>query len=175
VSAYPSCIVLTCISLIGAGPVVAGQGPPAAHPCASIGDDAQRLACYDDTFGRPRDGRSPATVAAPAAAAAPAAKLVVTNPVEDFGLSEAAKRARDPEKAQETMPEQISAKVAKVGNRPTGEMVVTLESGQVWVQIETVSKAMVKPGDTVTIKKAALGSYLLVAPNRVATRVRRLR
>jgi len=34
---------------------------------------------------------------------------------------------------------------------------------------------MVKPGDTVTIKKAALGSYLLVAPNRVATRVRRLR
>ena len=99
----------------------------------------------------------------------------MTDPVDEFGLSEAAKRARDPEKAKEIMPEQISAKVTKVGNRPTGELVVTLESGQVWVQIETVSKAMVKAGDTVTIKKAALGSYMLVAPNRVATRVRRVR
>jgi hypothetical protein len=169
VSVHPSRIVLTCIGLIGAGPVVAQEGAAADHPCASIADDSQRLACYDEAFGRPR------VVAASSPAAAPAAKVVVTDPVEEFGLSEAAKRARDPEKAKETMPEQISARVTKVGNRPTGELVVTLESGQVWVQIETVSKAKVKPGDTVTIKKGALGSYLLVAPNRVATTVRRVR
>ena len=164
-SAYPSRIVLTCIGLIGAGPVAAEQGAAIAHPCASIQNDAQRLACYDSAFGRPNA----------AAVAAPAAKVVVTNPVDEFGLSEAAKRARDPEKAKETMPEQISAMVTKVSRRPTGELVVTLESGQVWVQTETVSKAMVKPGDTVTIKKGALGSYLLVSANRVATSVRRLR
>jgi len=177
VSAHPTRIVLTCIGLIGAGPIIAEQGAAAAHPCASIADDAQRLACYDNAFGRPQavGAGSPAAGPAPAAAAAPAATVFVTDPVDEFGLSEAAKRARDPEKAKDTLPEQISAEVAKVSRRPTGEMVVTLESGQVWVQIETVSKAIVKPGDTVTIKKGALGSYLLVSANHVATSVRRIR
>ena len=54
-----------------------------------------------------------------------------------------------------------------------GELVVTLENNQVWVQIDVDNKARVKAGDTVTIKRGTLGSYLLVSPNGVATRVRR--
>jgi len=111
---------------------------------------------------------------AASAAAAPAAS-VATSPKDDFGLTDAAKRARDPEYAKAQMPESITEKVASVGHRPTGELVVTLANGQVWVQIESGSRAQVGAGQTVTIKKASLGSYLLVTPKGIATRVRRIK
>lgn len=101
--------------------------------------------------------------------------VAAKNPQDEFGLTEAAKRARDPEKAKEEMPESITEKVTSVGHRPTGELVVTLANGQVWLQIESGSRAKVGAGQTVTIKKASLGSYLMVAPDRIATRVRRIK
>jgi hypothetical protein len=162
----------------------------AAQRCARIGDDGARLACYDGIFRSPSAGSTSGTtapgssVAAPAAAAAAAAPATVAagpvpaaamNPTADFGLSEAAKRAQDPEKAKQLSPDSISARVASVGHRPTGELVVTLDNGQVWAQLETDTQARVSGGDTVTIKKAALGSYVLVPPNKVAMRVRRIK
>jgi len=95
------------------------------------------------------------------------------DPQADFGLSEAAKRARDPEKAYQSYPDSITAKVASVGHRRTGELVVTLANGQVWVQLDTNTQARVATGDTVTIRKASLGSYLLVTQSRASVRVRR--
>jgi len=150
------------------------QGSAAAK-CVSIEDAAARLGCYDQAFGRP--------AAAPAAAsaivggdAAAAASVDAARGVDEFGLSEAAKRQRDPEKAKDTMPTSISSTVSDVSFRPTGEVVVTLENGQVWTQAETVTtKARVKAGDEVTIRKAAMGSYVLVTPSRTAIRVRRAR
>ena len=50
-----------------------------------------------------------------------------------------------------------------------------LMSGQVWVQSESVTQVALKVGDVVTIRKASLGSHMLVAPNRAAMRVRRIR
>lgn len=143
-----------------------------AEQCAGVSDDRARLACYDRIFGKP--AAAPAgtgSAGTPAAATATAA----SSPQDDFGLTEATKRARDPEKAKEQMPQSITEKVASVRRRPTGELVVTLENGKVWEQIETETAAKVSAGDTVTIKKAALGSYLLVTPGKVATRVRRVK
>jgi len=74
------------------------------------------------------------------------------------------------------MPESISATVARVSWRPTGEVVVVLENDQVWEQAEIVTtKARVKAGDVVTIRKAALGSHTMVTAGRAAIRVRRVR
>jgi hypothetical protein len=93
----------------------------------------------------------------------------------DFGLTEAAKRAREPEQSREQLPESITGTVASVGRRPAGELIVTLESGQVWTQLQVDARARIAVGDTVTIKRAALGSYLLVTAGRYATRVRRVK
>ena len=73
------------------------------------------------------------------------------------------------------MPESITGTVAAVGRRPAGELTVTLENGQVWTQVMVDQRARVAVGDTVTIKKAALGSHLLVTQGRYATRVRRVK
>jgi hypothetical protein len=62
-----------------------------------------------------------------------------------------------------------------VSAKPHGELVVTLENGQVWAEIQTSSGARVKAGDRVTIKPGALGSFLLVAPNGRSTKVTRVR
>jgi hypothetical protein len=115
-------------------------------------------------------------VAEPAASAAAApAATVAASPKDDFGLTEAAKRARDPENSKVQFPDSITEKVASVGHRPTGELVVTLANGQVWVQIESGSRAQIGAGQTVRIDRASLGSYLLVTPKGIATRVRRIK
>jgi len=143
-----------------------------AQQCAGVSDDRARLACYDQMFGKPAAAPAETGVLSTSAAATAAA---APSPQDNFGLSDTAKRARDPEKAKELIPQSITEKVASVGRRPTGELVVTLDNGQVWVQIETNTMARISAGDTVTIRKAALGSYQLVSPNKVTARVRRVK
>jgi hypothetical protein len=158
----------------------------AARQCAGVSDDRARLACYDGIFSKPAAADRDSAPAVPASGAARAETAVsstpaaataaaASSPQDDFGLSDTAKRARDPEKAKELIPQSMSEKVASVGRRPTGELVVTLDNGQVWVQIETTTMARISAGDTVTIRKAALGSYQLVSPNKVTVRVRRVK
>jgi hypothetical protein len=133
------------------------------------------------TAGAPSSAAPGSSGTATSAAAATTATAAATSTdavraVEEFGLTESAKRARDPEKAKETMPQSISASVTQVDWRPTGEVVVTLGNGQVWEQSETVTtRARVKVGDAVTIRKAALGSYTMLTPTKAVVRVRRVR
>jgi hypothetical protein len=169
-------IVFSCISLIGTGSALGAEPARVEHPCAGIAEDAARLACYDEAFGRRSIAHTGESAAAPVtldAGVAASSAVATVDPVADFGLTDSQKRARDPEQAKKTMPDSITATVAHVRRRPTGELVVTLDNGQVWAQTETVSQAVVKPGDLVTIRKGALGSFVLVTANRIATKVQR--
>ena len=166
----------------------AAAGDPKS--CASINDDAARLACYDAAVGRsPRPATAapaaatsvpakPVQRAAPVAAApaTTAAAAAAKDPVADFGLSESAKVARDPVKSAEAAkaPQSVTAKVISVRFRKFGEFVVTLDNGQVWEQTEPMPSAIVKVGDEVTVKKALFGSFTLVTAGRIGTKVRRI-
>jgi len=160
-----------------------GLAADASH-CVTIADSAARLACYDTAYGRGAENsapaaesasRAPADKPAAEAAGAAAATAITVDPVAEFGLSESQKRAQNPERAKDVAPESITETVATVGRTAAGGLLVTLESGQQWAQAETLTKARVAPGDEVTIRKATLGSYMMVAPNKVAVRVRRVR
>jgi hypothetical protein len=133
----------------------AGAAEPASQ-CVGIDDDRARLACYDEAFGR--------VAPAAATAAAPA------RTEKDFGLS-VEQRTVDKE------PSELVAKVASVqAHSHVGRWIVVLDNGQVWEQRETTSEARrPRPGDTVTISKASLGSYLLASPGRGSSRIRRIR
>jgi hypothetical protein len=135
----------------------------AGHPCAIVSDAADRLACYDKAFGSPVEG-----VAVPEATAYEG---------RDFGLSEAEKRARDTAGDPDGLPPQIQAVVLNVSKQGYGQgaLLVTLDNGQIWAQAESVTHARIKKGDTITIRKASLGSFLLVTASDVTMRVRRLR
>jgi hypothetical protein len=187
--------ILTGAFVVCAWFSTASAAEPVRHRCATVADDLDRLACYDAEFGRPEPAGAasvqvtapapqpgpagtvpiaPATASAGAAVAAGTIAAPVSSPEADFGLSKWTKRNLDPEAAK-AAPKRITARVQQVGQQRDGRFVVTLDNDQVWLQSETMSRARVAVDDEVTIREAALGSFLLVTPNDVATRVRRVR
>jgi hypothetical protein len=182
---------------------VSAVAAESGSPCTAIQDDAARLACYDSQFGRTaaaspaRAVPAPAAVApaaaAPASVASAAPKAAATNAVaataavvstpqpvekqvEQFGLDPAAAQKQAAKAAAPPPVEAIASiesTVAEAKRRGTGELVLTLANGQVWMQTQADSKVWIKPGDPVTIKKALLGSYLLVS-GHYAFKVRRV-
>lgn len=138
-----------------------------AHPCAVIEDGQERLACYDAAFPRPVDR--------PVREEVPDADSTQTDKrSQDFGLSEAQLRAREPERARDKRVELIEATVVGIRYRSSGERIITLDNGQVWLQTEVTVRGPLTEGDQVNIRRAALGSFMLVTPGRVALRVRRM-
>jgi hypothetical protein len=67
----------------------------------------------------------------------------------------------------------MTAVVTKITQRPRGELVMTLDNGQVWVQNEAAAYFPLKPGDTVEISVGLLDSYVLWAPFKRSTKVTR--
>jgi hypothetical protein len=138
------------VLLSGAGfsfsPESAAEGrDEALLNCAKESDDARRLLCFDAVVAGLR----------PAPAATAAAK-----PEDKFG----ARGDLNPEEREELS--EITGKVTEVSARPHGELVVTLDNGQVWVERTANSKLKVKAGDTVKIEAGALGSFVLIANGR---------
>ena len=161
-------------------PVQASSPDPLAvqlKRCASLTEASARLACYDALAGlapsattagtapSPAAGGSQASTPSSAAVAAPSAP-----PAEEFGVHNGpleVKRGPVREK-------RMLAVVSTVSNRANGELVVRLDNGQVWVQLEPTNFP-VKPGDHVEIDVGAFGSYVLWSPsNRRATKVDRI-
>jgi hypothetical protein len=126
--------------------------------CTREQDDARRLACFDR-----------------AAAPEVAASSPQVNATETFGVhgSELARSRDDGKPESEGPPKRISAKVAAIEKRARGELVVTLDNGQVWAQKEVGSYFPLKVGDPVAILAGTLGSFRLIAANR-ATAVTRV-
>ncbi len=93
---------------------------------------------------------------------------------EEFGLSERQRAAREPqpEKPPATA---VTAAVTAVRKLPTGYLRIDLDNDQAWQQTETDPNIRLRTGDRVTIRKAALGSFLLETPGRFSTRVRRVK
>lgn len=129
--------------------------------CAREQNDAQRLACFD---------RAAATKAETAHAVAPETKAD-----HAFGVhgSELARNRDDDESRPGSAPKRIAANVAAIDKRPRGELVFTLDNGQVWAQKEAGAYFPVKVGDSVAILAGSLGSFRLVLANR-ATAVTRV-
>lgn len=112
--------------------------------CRQLTDDRQRLACYDNLAG----------LAAPAG----------STPEALFGLeaTESAKLLQ--RRLGEEPVEVLQQAVTTVAADRYGKLRITLANGQAWEQTDS-DRLNLKPGDTVTIRRAALGSFLLTGPS----------
>ena len=128
----------------------------AKHPCANVRDDTDRLACYDQAFGKP-------------------AEPVATPPEAQFGYTEQEAKRQAGKAPEPEGPKAITAAVTSLDRQRDGKFVVTLDNAQVWSQSEINSQADVAVGDTVTVRRGVLGSYLLVTKAGIGTRVRRVK
>ncbi len=163
-----------------------------ALACAAIAGANERLACDDQlarsrlqlgSGGTPAVGSKPATGATAPAAGAPSPSAATTVPAasaaattvaatsaggsatQSFGLVKRAPAER------EQGAKQIEALVQKVEVNQHRQVRVSLDNGQVWDFIE--ADAIVRAGEAVNIRRAALGSFLLTTGSHHTYRVKR--
>jgi hypothetical protein len=155
--------------------------PASVRACATHTDPEQRLACYDRevaSFPEPTAKAAAKPAPAPAVAAAkstptPASAPSGSAPPPQSSSESASGRsaAAVAETAKDTG--RVSARIVTIDRQPN-EMVLHLDNGQVWQQIQGVSGDLsLREGDTVKIEKH-LGSYWLSGPHVTSMRVRQI-
>lgn len=130
--------------------------------CAAIAAAAQRLSCYDALAA----SVLPARAAGASGAAAHSDAAAAPSDASSFGLP-------PPQLALMQGPSSIHARLQGVTSNPYGDTIVQLDNGQAW-KVEQ-SDAPLWSGEAVTIRRAALGSFLMVTSDRHSYRVERLR
>lgn len=163
-----------CLLAFHSSALLAAAADPLSsmRACATQTDDARRLACYDAAMRG--ESSAPAAVASSTTAAA----VVAPTAEEKFGYrGDVAREQLEQEEknAESAQLEQLIARVKAVSWQPLGEFVITLDNDQVWAQKRPESAVKPKVGDSITIKPAAMGSFLLVTKSGRSTRVARVK
>ncbi len=157
--------VLVAVLLVGSMPLALPAAPDAdrliesLRACASLSNDGERLSCFDRTVQLLESGEH---------AAKPAASAE-----EMFGMGRVARQNTDSTKREELT--QVTSKVKSVSRAGDNTPVISLENGQVWQGTEETRSLLLEPGDTVTVSRAALGSFRMATPHGRGLKVRRLR
>lgn len=130
--------------------------------CASLRNEFERLGCYDRVV-------ETLTQDQPAELPAPTAEQM-------FGFS----RAVSHDQREQNAPErkqlaQITARVAAVREVAGKSILVELDNGQAWQQLDENVTLLLRDGDTVTISRAALGTFRIETPSKRYARVKRVR
>ena len=136
--------------------------PAPLRSCIAIKRNTERLACFDRGISALLDPGKTAAGAAPGAESS-------------FGLvaqTPAGAGAEDPARAQL---ETLTARVTAIATSADGSVVITLDNDQSWRQISGGSTLLLKVGDEIAIRRAALGSFQLATPNGRTAKMKRVR
>ncbi len=146
----------------------------ALYDCRAITDAAQRLACFDrqvtalQTAETARDVR---IVDREQVRRARRGLFGLTLPsLGDIfgGGDDEVAAARDPDVIEE-----IESVIREIGRDSAGKLVLILENGQRWTQTEVNAGRSPRAGQSVRIRRGALGSFLATVDGRAGFRVRR--
>ncbi|HZV56521.1 MAG TPA: hypothetical protein VFF89_02505 [Sphingobium sp.] len=150
--------------------------------CSRISKKDARLECYDQVARDSASGRlqssAPASQqgwAAPVGGAqTPAPQSAQAPAASGFG-AEALPRTQA-ERRETSGPDSLEAQVASSTDNGLGQWRIRLADGAVWQMTERVSMFRPPaPNETVTIRKGALGSYLMDVGKQGSVRVTRVR
>lgn len=137
--------------------------------CRAVADNTQRLACYDAQVARLDE-------------AAIRKEVVVVDQAEVrktrkglFGLNIGSLGifGGGDEDGDEEGVNQIESTVSAARQDPSGRWIIIIADGAKWVQIDTASIRTPKPGQTIRIRKASLGSYFANVNGQPAIRMMR--
>ncbi len=145
--------------------------------CRGLTDDEARLECYDAAVDRSKTSGAGSPAAATAAAAAPASAepapsataavatsaAGTTNQIDQEDLfgksSEDVQRTVEAATGAERL-DSLTATVTKLQKLGYDKVLITLDNGQVWKQVDA-SSLRLRVGDAVDIERASLGSFML--------------
>ena len=136
--------------------------------CRKLSEDAARLACYDTATAALEQAEAKGDIVVVDREQA----RTVRRQAFGFSLPSMAMFERGEEKEQI---DNVSGKIASARQDAAGKWVLRLEDGAVWQQVDAQELSLYpKPGQSVTIRKATLGSFLASVEGRRAFRVRRV-
>ncbi len=137
--------------------------------CRGIAEAAERLACYDKAAASLEQAEAKGEVVVVDREQAQA----VRRQAFGFALPSLALLGGG---ADDGSADEVTAKAAAVRRGPSGKWIVQLEDGAVWSQTDTMELPRdPKAGMAVTIRKAALGGFMLSAGGQRSFRARRER
>lgn len=137
--------------------------------CRGIPDATERLACYDREVANIEQAlKVDDLVIADREQLREARKGL-------FGFTLPKLQLFDRGSEEERALDQIDGVIASSRISAGGKLVITLEDGARWMQTdETPIPGTIRPGDTITIKKAAMGSFLAKIGTKRAFRIQRI-
>jgi hypothetical protein len=109
---------------------------------------------------------APAPAQSPTPAPAPISAAAIAADPNNFGLNAKQQHTAD------LGPKSIAAHIAIVSSNALGQTTIVLDSGQTWAVLD--NDGWLSKGDAVTIKRAALTSFLMMTPSNHSYRVQRL-
>jgi hypothetical protein len=140
----------------------AARVPAELRSCVSIERNTERLACFD---------RGIRALLDPGASSAPDSPDAESS----FGLFAQAPQHTDAGSAAGSQIEKLEARVAAISAGADGAAIIVLDNDQRWRQISGSATLLLKVGDPVVIRRAALGSFQLSTPNGRSAKVKRVR
>ena len=145
------------LSLLLSLPTARAQAPAEAdwQRCRALAEPAPRLACYDALVPMRKDAVAPAPNAAPTSAtlAAPAAASAPNRAAQEAAFGRPASEASQAAQLRSHLPGPFD------GWEPRQRF--TLANGQVWQLVEDSRGAYNLRDPKVTIRRAALGSFMM--------------
>ncbi|MBC7769418.1 MAG: hypothetical protein H7124_11585 [Phycisphaerales bacterium] len=171
-------IASLCFVAFAAGSAAAQDRAPASPPvldqvyaCANVADETQRLACYDGAVGRLREAQTSGNLVAVDRQQAQEIER------EAFGFSLPSLPRIFGNRGNEAPGAEVlemALVIDRVVSRRNGPSTFYMTNGQAWTQIDNEVARNVRAGGEVTIRRAALGSFLMsVRAGGPALRVRR--
>ncbi|MDY0067504.1 MAG: hypothetical protein RBS02_14075 [Steroidobacteraceae bacterium] len=125
----------------------------------NLSNDVERLSCYDLATEKLTRGQ--------------AAGDALITPESVFGVKGGGARNAPAQPVEREELGEITSLVAAIRNRAAATE-VELKNGQVW-RLDNAPRLLLQVGDEVTIKRAAMKSFKLLAPDGRFTRVKRVR
>lgn len=155
--------------------------------CSKLADGPARLSCYDKAIGRVEEALAPPTPEEQMVDFGRREQKPETAPppgTSEGGLSILGMEIIGPSAPEASSPagfapiDRISSKIVDYATTPDGKLIVFLENGHVWRQID--SERTFVPSDAeeriATIREAALGSYMMkIGDSNRTVRVRRVK
>lgn len=152
-------VLAVVIAAIGADTASAQAPRPEelaqAYACRAATNEAERLACYDSAIDR--------MLAAEEGGDFVAVDRSRVGEVqsESFGFNLPSIADLMPRAGGDL--QHLQLEVDRVVSLPDGRKLFVMTNGQRWIQVENESAHNVRAGDSVTVRRAALGTYLLTS------------
>lgn len=147
--------------LLGSAPTWGADPlPPAIEACANLLRDSERLACFDRAVAALKSGVGVEAVSAENMFGA------------NSETSQASPEQRDVKREEL---KRIRGTVTSLRSTDDGMIVVELDNGQVWRQVDTDVRMMISTGDTLTIVRASMGTFRIADKSGRFARFKRVR